>query len=38
MVDQLSKYSETPADFVVGMEATGHYWLSIFRISTNQIF
>lgn len=30
LVDQMSKYSETPADFVVGMEATGHYWLSIF--------
>ncbi len=30
LIERLSKYSETPADFIVGMEATGHYWLSIF--------
>lgn len=30
LIERLSKYSEAPADFVVGMEATGHYWLAIF--------
>ena len=30
LIERLSKYSEAPADFVVGMEATGHYWLTIF--------
>ena len=30
LIERISKYSEAPADFVVGMEATGHYWLSIF--------
>lgn len=30
LVERLSKYSTTPANFIVGMEATGHYWLSVY--------
>jgi transposase len=30
LLERLSNYSEIPADFIVGMEATGHYWLAIF--------
>lgn len=27
---KLSSYSSNPADFEIGMEATGHYWLSVY--------
>lgn len=27
---KLSSYSPNPADFEIGMEATGHYWLSVY--------
>ena len=30
LIERLSKYSEAPADFIFGMEAIGHYLLTIF--------
>lgn len=27
---KLSSFSDNPADFSIGMEATGHYWLSVY--------
>ena len=30
LLSKLSSYSSNPSDFEIGMEATGHYWLSIY--------
>ena len=30
LFSKLSSYSSNPSDFEIGMEATGHYWLSIY--------
>ena len=30
LIERMVDYSGAPSDFVIGMEATGHYWLSIF--------
>lgn len=30
LFSKLSSYSDAPSDFSVGMEATGHYWLSVY--------
>lgn len=30
LFSKLSSYSSNPADFEIGMEATGHYWLSVY--------
>ena len=30
LFSKLSSYSSNPSDFEIGMEATGHYWLSVY--------
>ena len=30
LLSKLSSYSSFPSDFEIGMEATGHYWLSVY--------
>ncbi len=30
LFSKLSSYSDTSSDFAIGMEATGHYWLSVY--------
>lgn len=30
LLERLTQFSPSPIDFIVGMEATGHYWLAIF--------
>lgn len=30
ILSKLSSFSSNPADFEIGMEATGHYWLSVY--------
>ena len=30
LLSKLSSYSSNPSDFEIGMEATGHYWISIY--------
>jgi len=30
LLSKLFAYSSNPSDFDIGMEATGHYWLSVY--------
>ena len=38
LLDRLNAFSATPDDFLIGMEATGHYWLALFSFFDEQGF
>lgn len=38
LLDRLNAFSATPDDFLIGMEATGHYWLALFSFLMNKVF
>ncbi|MEC1177273.1 IS110 family transposase [Metasolibacillus meyeri] len=38
LLDKLQTFSSSSQDFLVGMEATGHYWLSLFSFLDNNDF
>ena len=38
LFSKLSSYSSNPSDFEIGMEATGHYWLSVYSFLFEKSF
>ena len=38
LFSKLASYSLNPSDFEIGMEATGHYWLSVYSFLFEKSF